>query len=242
MTRHTSKAPKSPSPKATTSVNIIEDVDTALSDLLVGCAHRDIGKIQAALLCMKERQIVAEGSEKAHPILGCFHETLWGLRTEFDPSAVTMSSTNIPDAILKLSTVLTETSESSHKVFTLVDKHNDVLKQSERYLADFERESRESLPSKEAITTLIHRQRILNQAAHALSHEVVMSQEFQDLCGQRVKKVVKLLCDIECYLRALFDLLQIELPSTQRSAEQKEEDKDIDQASADILLKELGLS
>lgn len=224
-----------------TNITVVEDLDTTLSELLVGCAHMDNRRIQSALSSLKASPALKETPEETQQLPASFHEALWGLRREFDPSAVTMASTNIPDAILKLSAVLTETSESSQKVFNLVDKHQEILKQSERYLGELEHALNEARCSPKAISAFIHRQRVLNQAVQAVSHDIVMSQEFQDLCGQRVKKVVKLLCDVECYLRALFQLLQIELPSTQRSAEQKEQDKDIDQSSTDELLKELGL-
>lgn len=241
MTHKRTKGTSDPSHSSGTNITVVDDLNTTLSELLIGCAHMDSRRIHSAISYLKASPAASETVEGTRQLPASFHEALWGLRTEFDPSTVTMASTNIPDAILKLSAVLTETSESSQKVFTLVDKHQEILKQSERCLGELEHVLNDSQCSQEAISTFIHRQRILNQALQAVSQDIVMSQEFQDLCGQRVKKVVKLLCDVECYLRALFQLLKIELPSTQRSAEQKEQDKDIDQASADNLLKELGL-
>jgi chemotaxis regulatin CheY-phosphate phosphatase CheZ len=75
---------------------------------------------------------------------------------------------------------------------------------------------------------------------HAVSHDIVLSQEFQDLCGQKIKKVLRLVCDVECYLRALLDQLHIDLPSG-KSAAEIEADQSVDQESTDQLLKELGL-
>jgi chemotaxis regulatin CheY-phosphate phosphatase CheZ len=51
-------------------------------------------------------------------------EILGSLKREFDPASITMTSTNIPDAIIKLSSVLVETSEATTKVFQLVEKHH----------------------------------------------------------------------------------------------------------------------
>jgi hypothetical protein len=45
---------------------------------------------------------------------------------------------------------------------------------------------------------------------------------------------------MECYLRALFSQLKVDVPSA-KSASQNEEEKDCDQVSTDALLKELGL-
>jgi hypothetical protein len=46
---------------------------------------------------------------------------------------------------------------------------------------------------------------------------------------------------MECYLRALFSQLKVDVPSA-KSVSQNEEEKDCDQVSTDAILKELGLS
>ena len=51
---------------------------------------------------------------------------------------------------------------------------------------------------------------------------------------------MKLVCDVECYLRALLGQFKVDMPSPKSAAEQ-EEDQAIDQESTDSLLKELGL-
>jgi chemotaxis protein CheZ len=181
-------------------------------------------------------ELIAEKNAEA---LSLLHQTVWGLRSEFDPASVTMSSTNIPDAIIKLSAVLTDTDNASSKVFDLVDRHTKLLKQTEKELAELERNYKGSHIDPSSIEGYITRQRALNSAMQSVSHEIITSQEFQDLCGQKIKKVMRLLCDMECYLRALFSQLRVDIPSA-KTAAQLEEDKDIDQASTDALLKEMG--
>lgn len=181
-------------------------------------------------------ELIAEKNAEA---LSLLYQTVWGLRSEFDPASVTMSSTNIPDAIIKLSTVLTDTDNASNKVFELVDRHSKLLKQTEREIADLERTCQNGPVDPALVVGYINRHRALNNAMQSVSHEIVTSQEFQDLCGQKIKKVMRLMCDMECYLRALFSQLKVEVPSA-KTAAQAEEDKDIDQASTDALLKELG--
>ena len=51
---------------------------------------------------------------------------------------------------------------------------------------------------------------------------------------------MRLVCDVECFLRALLDQLNIELPSG-KSAAEIEAEQAVDQESTDQLLKELGL-
>lgn len=182
-------------------------------------------------------EILATESGKALELL---RETIWGLRSEFDPASITMSSTNIPDAMIKLSSVLTETSEASHKVFDLVDGQGKIIRKGEQYLGELEELAQQPQVDSEAVLKFVSKYRTLNTGLHTLSHDIILSQEFQDLCGQRIKKVMKLVCDVECYVRALLQQLNIDLP-TAKSAAELDADKGIDQDVTDSLLKELGL-
>jgi chemotaxis protein CheZ len=178
-------------------------------------------------------------ADKGSETLLLLQQTVLGLRSELDPASVTMSSTNIPDAIIKLSAVLTDTDTASHRVFDLVDRQGKLLKQAEKELSELERLCQSSTPDSRMVAGYISRHRALNNALQSVSNEIVTSQEFQDLCGQKVKKVIRLVCDMECYIRALLAQLRIEVP-TAKTAAQAEADKDIDQDSTDALLKELG--
>jgi chemotaxis protein CheZ len=181
-------------------------------------------------------EIMADKSSEALRLL---QQTVLGLRSELDPASVTMSSTNIPDAIIKLSAVLTDTDTASHRVFDLVDRQGKILRQSEKELSELERLCRSETLDVGVVLGYIARHRALNNALNSISNEIVTSQEFQDLCGQKVKKVIRLVCDMECYIRALLAQLRVEVP-TAKTAAQIEADQDIDQASTDALLKELG--
>ena len=151
-----------------------------------------------------------------------------------------MTSTNIPDAIVKLSAVLHETNEASQKVFSLIDKHNDITKVCDSSLTELELLLGNQSPNMGEIRELTRRCRALNQASQTVAHEIIMAQEFQDLCGQRIKKVMKLLSDMECYLRSLLASLGVDIPSGHRTTEEKETAKELDQTLTDTLLKELG--
>lgn len=203
-----------PKPQQQTQVHALEDLSAALSELLSAESLRKLLLLQ---------------------------ETLVGIRSGFDPASVTMSSTNIPDAIIKLSAVLAETSEASTKVLDLVESQQKIVRQGERCLAELEQAAKGggAVPASAALEC-VARCRALNTAMLAVSHDIVIAQEFQDLCGQKIKKVLRLVCDIECYLKALLQQLNIELPQP-KSAMELEADQPVDQASTDLLLKELGL-
>lgn len=226
----------------TQSTTLLTDVDLqeTLRSLLAGCAHKDPALIIQALTTLGNQDARRELEQKGEDSLSVLHETIWALRAEFDPAAVTMSSTNIPDAIVKLSSVLSDTSEACDKVFQLIENQQKIIKQGERFLSELEIVAKQPHVAPAALEAFITRYRAINNAMLSVSNDIVITQEFQDLCGQKVKKVVKLLCDTECYLRELFKQFKVPLPSA-KSAAQEREDAAIDQASADSLLKELGL-
>jgi chemotaxis regulatin CheY-phosphate phosphatase CheZ len=180
--------------------------------------------------------VTAESPHK----LKLLRETLLGIRSGFDPASIAMSSTNIPDAILKLSSVLNDSNEASHKVFDLVESQHKILKQGEKHLAELEQLAQQGPLGPEAALAFVSKFRALNHAMQAVSNDIVISQEFQDLCGQRVKKVMRLVCDVEVYLKALLEQLKVDLPNP-KSAAELEAEQSVDQESTDALLKELGL-
>lgn len=166
-------------------------------------------------------------------------QALSAIRLAFDPAAVTMSSTNLPDAVLKLSQVLTEASEAAQKVFRLVEAQKELLLEGERCLTDLEKLAREPQGSADAALKLVATYQGINRNLSAVGHEIVMAQEFEDLSGQKIKKVLRLLCDMECSLRSLLQQFKIEIPSAQ-SVGEPGEDGDIDQDAANRILKDLG--
>ena len=200
-------------PLPDTQIHICADLSAALADIIAGNPPQGLSELR---------------------------DTLWGIRSEFDPASVTMSSTNIPDAIIKLSSVLTETSEASQKVFDLVDAQNKIAKQGEKYLGELEFLAQQSKIEPAVIMRFVEKYRALNSNMHKVSHDIVISQEFQDLCGQKIKKVMRLVCDVECFLRALLAQLRVEMPHA-KTASELEEERAVDQDETDSLLKELGL-
>jgi chemotaxis regulatin CheY-phosphate phosphatase CheZ len=183
------------------------------------------------------REIVASQSRDA---LNHLAETVEHLRREFDPSSVTMSTTNIPDSITKLSAVLTETSQAATKVFALVDEQKRLLKEGDGYLQELEELAKKDAVDSKRLLSIIAQCRRAHQEIGSSAHEIVVSQEFQDLSGQKVKKVIKLITGVETYLRTLLGYLKVPLPSA-HTQETADHDTDIDQAVADSILKDFGL-
>lgn len=225
---------------AHTTVLTGEEISSLLERIMVAFAHGDSRALMAAIAHAQGPKVAEEISPSPPESLAQFHETIMSLRSGFDPASVTMSSTNIPDALLKLSSVLTDTHDACQKVFDLIEQQHKIIKQGEKYLSELELLSQRPQVDPALLCIFISRYRALNRSLDGVSDDLVLSQEFQDLCGQKIKKVIKLLCDVECYVRVLLEQLCVELPTPKSKAEE-EASASVDQEDTDSLLKEFGL-
>jgi chemotaxis protein CheZ len=102
---------------------------------------------------------------------------------------IQVAAHELPDACERLLYVKQMTEQASHKVFALVDQLQADI-QALRGLA--------GAPDPAALVALAERQQ-------ALSTELMLTQEFQDLSGQVINKVVKLLESVERPLQQVLD-------------------------------------
>lgn len=194
----------------------------------VRCAD-DLHAAMAELVSTKSNEAI----DKLEGILG-------SLKREFDPASVTMTSTNIPDAVSKLSSVLLETSQAASRVFQLVERQKALVEENERSLAAIEQLLRPKQIDREAIAREVSKSRETNIALGEVSHEIVMTQEFQDLSSQKVQKVIRLIGGLDGSLRALLTHFKI-APSLEGSPGNASDNADIDQGAADDILKGFGI-
>jgi chemotaxis regulatin CheY-phosphate phosphatase CheZ len=180
--------------------------------------------------------VSTESNDAIHNLEGI----LDSLKREFNPASVTMTSTNIPDAVTKLSSVLLETSQAAARVFQLVERQKSLVEENERCLAAIERLVRENPIDSGAIVREVAKSRETNVALRQVSHEIVMTQEFQDLSSQKVQKVIRLIGGLDSSLRALLTHFKI-ATSLEGSVENSAENADIDQGGADDILKGFGI-
>lgn len=165
---------------------------------------------------------------------------LASLAREFDPSSVTMTSTNIPDAANKLSRVVDETSEATQRVLDVVERQKKLLKEHDLHAASIARLLKRSPIDPDAVLAELEKTSTTVNGLHSLAHQIVEAQEYQDLCSQKIEKVIRLLSSLDDRLRLLFEHLNYPLTPVS-SGEKRPEDADIDQSAADDILKRFGL-
>jgi chemotaxis regulatin CheY-phosphate phosphatase CheZ len=180
--------------------------------------------------------VAVQSNEAIHKLEGI----LGALRREFDPASVTMTSTNIPDAVTKLSSVLVETGQAAAKVFQLVEQQKSLVEENERCLSAIEQLVTRNPVDSGAILREVSKNRATQSALREVSHEIVMTQEFQDLSSQKVQKVIRLIGNLDSSLRALLTQLRL-APPLETASEEATDNPDIDQGAADDILKGFGI-
>lgn len=209
MTRSkkTRKPRRGPAPDARTDVLVDESLRIALSSLL---------------------------SRSNHQALGVVSEMPIRLRSEFDPTTVTMTSTNIPDAIIKLSDELSETNKASCRVFELIEREKRLLAETDSLVTEIG----EGVGELARASNLLASYRAKRQEIATITNEILLAHEFQDLCGQNINKVMKLVSALDSELRELFRRLDCEIPSYNPNQESGES---VNQSETDDILEEFGL-
>jgi chemotaxis protein CheZ len=210
---------------------------TALEEILIGLGHGDITMVKEAIKKFGHGAEIDRLNDRIAQILQSFHETVWSLREGLDPSSVTMTSTNIPDAARKLEHVLAATNEATHKLLALVERHEALLAKGDAYLSKLEQSIQQHPEAPSFIKDFAARYRELNAEAREISTEMVMTQEFQDLCGQALKKVLNLVQGLESRMVSLLTQLKVEIPTTDEKPQQECIGQ---QDDVDDLLKDLG--
>jgi chemotaxis regulatin CheY-phosphate phosphatase CheZ len=214
MTTSDSKRPKGRQrPRAVTEVKCTEDLHAALVELLARESNVAMYQLEGVL-----------GS----------------IKREFEPATVTMTSTNIPDAVTKLSSVSVQTSLAATRVFELVERQKSLIEQNDAYLTALERLVGASGVDFAAIQQILAQGRATQGALREVTHEIIIAQEYQDLCSQNIEKVMRLLGKLDGDLRALllhFKVTPLATPSPESSLDKP----DIGQGDADGILKGLGI-
>jgi chemotaxis protein CheZ len=233
-----------PSTKKNATVIIGPEIEPgcseAIEQLLVGFANGNLNQVQDAIRMMVQGRDSDRLTGKISAMVEDFHRSVRSVSHGFDPASITMHTTNIPDAARKLEYVLHATNEASHKLFLLVEKQEGVLNRGDHALQQLELAvDKQGLPRELLTSFSAEYKEVTTQAREVLS-DIIMTQEFQDLCGQALKKVLKLVQEMEGNLGTLLKCLGVELSAAVAEESVPAATVKVDQDSADDLLKQFG--
>jgi chemotaxis regulatin CheY-phosphate phosphatase CheZ len=227
--------------KIVTSESTPRIVASALEDLLVAFAHGNQDNVTTSLNQLCHASDVKRLNSKASDLLQSFHASIWSLRNGFDTSNLSMTSTSLPEASKKLDKVLVRAGEAAHKVLALVEQQEAIQSQSEQLLLALEKQLSSGTVDRKGLELGLTECRALVAQTKKIASEMVYTQDFEDLCGQVIYKVRRLILTLEEEIRNLLQHLKVEVPAAKPDSEDPAQEGLSDQASVDDLLKNFGL-
>jgi len=162
---------------------------------------------------------VGKVARKLHDSLKSFRETL-------DPRLKDLATQGMPRAVDQLQMVIDKTEEAANKTMGIVEKY--ILKMDD--LADNIRQ----LQGPESCVSFL---KDFKNSLEDDFTEILTTQSFQDLTGQTLKKVIKLVGDLEVELVRLITTFGLKIE--EKEVIKKEPEK-VTQEDVDDLLKEFG--
>jgi chemotaxis protein CheZ len=155
------------------------------------------------------------------------HDAIKSFKEAIDPKLKEMAIVEMPSAVDRLQLVIEKTEEAANKTMGIVEQY--ILK-----MDDLAQHIRNLKEPEESINYL---KDFKNQLEDDIT-EILTTQSFQDLTGQTIKKVIKLVGDIEEELVKLIATFGVKIEEG-RKVEAVVPDK-VSQEDVDDLLKEFG--
>lgn len=211
-------------------------VRSTLQSLLSGIATADVDSVLEAVVGLASCMNASEMRDCLASDLNEIKRSLNTLSNLYSPAALTMTTTNLPDSVTKLAQVLAMSSDATHTVLSILDQEELLLNHGEQLLQKLENAGKAGF-SREEIVSFVEQERTLLKESRLLMTKLLSTQEYQDLCGQSIAKVMHL---NEAVGSAVATLLARFSVVSEQGSPQPPPDK-IEQDQADTLLKELGL-
>jgi len=148
------------------------------------------------------------------------------LTIRLDARLIGITKTDIPDAKERLNAVIAKTEEAAHRTLNAVEELLPIVDtmaiNADKILDLYRRQTRETTQFDIAgagdhpFTDFIVKVKADSQKLHKNLSEVLMAQDFHDLTGQVIRRVIEVVQEVE---RSLVDLIRIS--STRRKARVK---------------------
>ncbi len=186
------------------------------------------------------------------------HDSLKDFKRTLDPKIKSMATEDMPEAADNLEQVLNLTKQAADKTLNIVEKGLDDNENMRTVLDGFSasiEQLKKQAGSSQVIKSMETVGKELNEYITRSSegyNEILMSQDFQDLTGQMIKRIIKLVHELETQLIELIKNFGVEVaqqketPEDTEMAENKNELKGpasstrIDQGDVDDLLSSFG--
>ena len=212
----------------------------AVRELLTGLGTGNTALVEQSMMKLgatRENDLFHKVGNMARSL----HNSLTEFKNSLDRDSVTMTTTTIPDAADKLEKVISMTHAAAEKTLSITERQANLLKEGRLDLKAL----REKLPHATeerlipSIASYLDRHDSRLRELEKMNSEILMAQEFQDLTGQALRKVIKLVTELESNLVSLIQIFGG--TSGQPAAEQPAQDETaLQQDAVDSVLSSFG--
>lgn len=224
-----------------------EDKSEALLDLIHSIGQGDTSKTETSLVRLgasEQSNLFQQIGEMTRSL----HSSLRDFQKNLASQSVTMKSTSIPDAASKLEAVIQMTLDATNKTLSSAEELDEMNCEARKKLITLEEKlSGCELPEglQAELQEFFQYEHERMKRSSALTSTVIMAQEFQDLTGQSLRKVIKLVTELETNLVSLIKVFGMkELDPDELVEEQELEtvnpDAALEQDDVDSLLNQFG--
>ncbi len=223
---------------------VVQQIMADIQEFLDALSSGDLDSAEAILA-----EISVVGEKELFTEIGKITRNLHNALTEFktliDPRLKNMALEEMPEATDKLQWVISRTEEAAEKTINLMEKNLSLQSEIIKRLDLIDRRLkglRKADKEREAMGFL--RQSLERMNGDFM--EVLLAQEFQDLTGQIIKKVIALVAELESQLVRLVKVFGVKIESKKVEEQlagprtRESEDALSSQEDVDALLKEFG--
>lgn len=219
-------------------------VQTLATELLEGVMQGDARRLENALRIVEGAPLDQALFHEVGRLTRRLHSSLTAFSRDIGPRVTQIVESDVPDAAAKLHRVIEMTSTAAHDVIEIVERQQQILLE-QRLLVEELRET-VSKPDctaerwADAFERLAAVTLRANASLQQSGREIVMAQEFQDLSGQTIRKVIALVGEVESSLVSLVKMFGVPQLEPVPEPECIEEKKGCNQDEVDDLLASLG--
>ncbi|HHN66322.1 MAG TPA: hypothetical protein ENK09_13275 [Nitrospirae bacterium] len=221
----------------------IETIMKEIQNFLNALSEGDLKAAEASLLELSrlgDKELFSEVGK----ITRNLHNSLSEFKSLIDPRLKNMTLEDMPEAADKLKWVISKTEESANKTIGIMEKNlslqSDIIKRLDLLDELIKNSSDANDEHRDAMAFLRNSLEEMNLDFM----EVLLAQEYQDLTGQIIKKVISLVTELELQLVNLIKVFGVKVEGPEHQQTETEETVDMDtldsQEDVDSLLKEFG--
>jgi len=203
------------------------NVFNIMLDFMEAAAAQDYEKAEA-IISQLFKSTEGELYKEVGKVTRKLHDSIKEFKTAIDPGLKRIAKEEVPDAVDKLQFVIAKTEDAANKVMGIVEKY---LSEGDKLLSHIENIK----GPQESISYLKSLQKSLNDDMT----DILMAQEFQDITGQTIKKVIKLVNQIEKELLRLITTFGVTVEDKISSGVGETTDK-LTQTDVETLLEDFG--